>query len=269
MYVHGFRTQVVAEVSVHHHREMSISISKLAVVCELWCHPDRFFCLFRPAYAAVSASLAVDLYPLALHVSLCDPAGRPGGRERLVLTSHHVHVRDMLADVLDSSRVQRMNQGMSMTAATSPQEVGLVCFSSLFVKDVFGCMAHSFPFVFPRQLRRLCAILSPFKRSIPCRRLESSRLEGVGMNELLRVFAYCACQDPVLESADVVQEQRLSEEGDVVGNEETPLRRDVSNRNRTGHVRLWVLEISTSGLIDTPHVHAVSVGDKSLILLIC
>ncbi|CAN0324652.1 unnamed protein product, partial [Ectocarpus sp. 8 AP-2014] len=29
-----------------------------------------------------TARLAVDLYPLALHVSMCDPAGRPGGRER-------------------------------------------------------------------------------------------------------------------------------------------------------------------------------------------
>ncbi|CAM9124714.1 unnamed protein product [Ectocarpus sp. 4 AP-2014] len=133
-----------------------------------------------------TARLAVDLYPLALHVSMCDPAGRPGGRERLVLTSHHVHVRDMLADVLDNSRLQGMSRGLSMTAATSPQE------------------------------------------------------------------------DPVLESADVVQEQRLSEEGDVVGDEETPLRRDVSNQNRTGQVRLWVLEISTSGLIDTPRLHAPS-----------
>ncbi|CAN0578058.1 unnamed protein product, partial [Ectocarpus sp. 12 AP-2014] len=103
---------------------------------------------------------------------------------RLVLTSHHVHVRDMLADVLDSSRLQGLSRGLSMTIATSPQE------------------------------------------------------------------------DPVLESPDVVQEQRLSEEGDVVGDEETPLRRDVSNQNRTGQVRLWVLEISTSGLIDTPRVHA-------------
>lgn len=72
----------------------------------------------------------------------------------------------------------------------------------------------------------------------------------------------------MLESADVVQEQRLSEEGDVVGIEETPLRRDVSNQNRTGQVRLWVLEISTSGLIDTPRVHAVSSGDKLFVSLI-
>lgn len=92
---------------------------------------------------SVSASLAVDLYPLALHVSMCDPAGRPGGRERLVLTSHHVHVRDMLADVLDSSRLQGMSRGLSMTAATSPQEVGLVFLLSLFVNDVFGCIAYS------------------------------------------------------------------------------------------------------------------------------
>lgn len=83
------------------------------------------------------------------------------------------------------------------------------------------------------------------------------------------MFACCAYQDPVLESADVVQEQQLSEEGDVVGNEETPLRRDVSNRNRTGHVRLWVLEISTSGLIDTPRVHAVSWGDEVFVSLSC
>lgn len=135
-----------------------------SVVCEWWCHPDRFLCLFRPAYAAVLASLAVDLYPLALHVSLCDPAGRPGGRERLVLTSHHVHVRDMLADVLDSSRLQRMSRGLSMTAATSPQEVGLFLFF-LALREQRFWLHRLFEAVctcgFPCQLRRLCAISSP------------------------------------------------------------------------------------------------------------
>lgn len=68
------------------------------------------------------ASLAVDLYPLALHVSLSDAAGRPGGRERLVLTSHHVHVRDMLLEALDSSSLHGLSRGLSLNAASSMQE---------------------------------------------------------------------------------------------------------------------------------------------------
>jgi len=45
-----------------------------------------------------------------------------------------------------------------------------------------------------------------------------------------------------------------------VSKQETPSRRASSDSNRTTateHVRLWVLEISTSGLIDTPRTHAV------------
>lgn len=70
----------------------------------------------------MSVSLAVDLYPLALHVSLCDAAGRPGGRERLVLTSHHVHVRDMLLEALDSSSLRGLSRGLSLNAVSSMQE---------------------------------------------------------------------------------------------------------------------------------------------------
>lgn len=68
------------------------------------------------------ARLAVDLYPLALHVSLCDAAGRPGARERLVLTSHHVHVRDMLVEALDSSSLHGLSRGLSLNAVPSMQE---------------------------------------------------------------------------------------------------------------------------------------------------
>lgn len=74
----------------------------------------------------VPASLAVDLYPLALHVSLCDAAGRPGGRERLVLTSHHVHVRDMLLEASDSSSLHGLSRALSLNAAASmPEEVSV------------------------------------------------------------------------------------------------------------------------------------------------
>lgn len=68
------------------------------------------------------SSLAVDLYPLALHVSLCDAAGRPGGRERLVLTSHHVHVRDMLLDALESPGLHGLSRGLSLNAVPFMQE---------------------------------------------------------------------------------------------------------------------------------------------------
>ena len=69
----------------------------------------------------------VDLYPLALHVSVCDAAGRPGGRERLVLTSHHVHVRDMLLEALDNSNSMHglsrgLSMPMSLAAAPSTQD---------------------------------------------------------------------------------------------------------------------------------------------------
>lgn len=82
--------------------------------------PPVFFC--RPPLA----SLTVDLYPLALHVSLCDASGRPGGRERLVLTSHHVHVRDMLVEALDSSRQHGFSRGLSMGAIPNTQEASVV-----------------------------------------------------------------------------------------------------------------------------------------------
>ena len=60
----------------------------------------------------------VDLYPLALHVSLCDASGRPSGRERLVLTSHHVRAVEMVAEVLDTSRLHGLRP--SFAQATSP-----------------------------------------------------------------------------------------------------------------------------------------------------
>lgn len=52
-------------------------------------------------------------------------------------------------------------------------------------------------------------------------------------------------------------EQRVQEGGSgITSKEETPpLRRDSSSP--TEDVRLWVLEISTSGLIDTPRMHTV------------
>ena len=61
----------------------------------------------------VFSILVIDLYPLALHVSQCDLSGRPSGRERLVLTSHHVTVNDMLSEVLQISRIQRPFSGLS------------------------------------------------------------------------------------------------------------------------------------------------------------
>jgi len=71
----------------------------------------------------------VDLYPLALHVSVCDAAGRPGVRERLVLTSHHVHVSDMLLEALDNSNTMHgLSRGLSLGAVPSDEvdEVSVV-----------------------------------------------------------------------------------------------------------------------------------------------
>lgn len=65
----------------------------------------------------------VDLYPLALHVNVCDSSGRPGGRERLALTSHHVHVRDMLVELLDSSRLHGLRRGLSVAAPPCAEQV--------------------------------------------------------------------------------------------------------------------------------------------------
>ena len=88
-----------------------------ALSCPVLCYPHPT-CL---------SSLMVDLYPLALHVSVCDAAGRPGGRERLVLTSHHVHVRDMLLEALDNSNSMHglsrgLSMPMSLAAAPSTQD---------------------------------------------------------------------------------------------------------------------------------------------------
>lgn len=76
----------------------------------------------------MTPSLAVDLYPLALHVGVCDAAGRPGGRDRLVLTSHHVHVRDMLLEALDSSSLHGLSRGLSLNAVPSMQEEVMMAF---------------------------------------------------------------------------------------------------------------------------------------------
>lgn len=73
--------------------------------------------------------------------------------------------------------------------------------------------------------------------------------------------ACCTTQDPVSETADAEQEEDQQQRQPVVrseegssgstSKEETPAaRRDSSSR--TEDVRLWVLEISTSGLVDTP-----------------
>lgn len=64
----------------------------------------------------------VDLYPLALHVNSCDLSGRASGRERLVLTSHHVLVRDVmdtLAEALDSSRLHGLRRGLTLAVPLS------------------------------------------------------------------------------------------------------------------------------------------------------
>lgn len=98
------------------------SLSSIYVFCQ------RCFTTTLPCRGFVSSppgSLAVDLYPLALHVSLCDASGRPNGRERLVLTSHHVHVRDMLMSLSDSSRMHGLSRGLSVTAIPTTHEVGV------------------------------------------------------------------------------------------------------------------------------------------------
>lgn len=61
-----------------------------------------------------------------------------------------------------------------------------------------------------------------------------------------------------MENEDAEQEQQQLSEGDgsvSVSKQETAPRRDRSNP--TEHVRLWVLEMSASGLIDTPRMHTV------------
>lgn len=67
------------------------------------CCLSHVTCCLLPAACCLlpfGDSLMVDLYPLALHVSLSDLSGRAGGRERLVLTSHHVQIRGMLEELL-------------------------------------------------------------------------------------------------------------------------------------------------------------------------
>lgn len=59
-----------------------------------------------------------------------------------------------------------------------------------------------------------------------------------------------------MENQDGGQEQRqLSEEDGSASKEDMSPRLD--SPNPTENVRLWVLEISASGLIDTPRMHAV------------
>lgn len=107
---------------------------QLSAKCVCFC--QRHVTSTRPSHDFVSSppgSLAVDLYPLALHVSLCDAAGRPSGRERLVLTSHHVHVRDMLINLSDSSRLHGLGRGLSVTAMPTTQEVKIVFSTSTYI----------------------------------------------------------------------------------------------------------------------------------------
>ena len=68
------------------------------------------------------------------------------------------------------------------------------------------------------------------------------------------------------ENVDEEREQEqitLEEDGSgsgSVSNQDAPPRRGSSDSSRTtDHVRLWVLEISTSGLIDTPRPNTVRV----------
>lgn len=73
-----------------------------------------------------------------------------------------------------------------------------------------------------------------------------------GIGAALTVDRLCAPQTPVSEDVDTGDDQHLSHENGNVREQHTPPRRGV-----TQDVRLWVLEISTSGLVDTPRMQAV------------
>lgn len=65
----------------------------------------------------------VDLYPLALHVTLCDNSGRPGGRERLVLTSHHFSVKEMVKEILSTARLQPLRRALTVGGTVNNEQV--------------------------------------------------------------------------------------------------------------------------------------------------
>lgn len=75
-------------------------------------------------------------------------------------------------------------------------------------------------------------------------------------NVLIFLFASYTAQGPVSEYEDGRQEQqqRSEEDGSVSEQDVSPR---LDSRNPAEHVRLWVLERSRSGLIDTPRTHMV------------
>lgn len=82
---------------------------------------------FAALFALLRFSLTVDLYPLALHVNMCDASGHVGSRERLMLESHYVTVGEMLAHALASPRLKSFQRGMtSVGAPPTPSQVRLI-----------------------------------------------------------------------------------------------------------------------------------------------